>query len=146
MNPQKILLVEDEESIRSLYEMQLTKAGFAVTAVGTGEAGQDELKKNTFDILLLDIMLPGINGLQVLRDFKAANPSSPTKVVMLTNLGQDTVIKEGFELGATAFLIKASLTPDQVINEVKTVLAGGAPSNPNPATTTPPTPEIKPTQ
>lgn len=132
MNPQKVLLVEDEESIRELYVRQLTKVGFNVTAVGTGEAALEELKKAQYDILLLDIMLPGINGLQVLRDFKTANPSSTAKVIMLTNLGQDTVIKEGFELGANAFLIKASFTPDQVINEVKNVLAGGTPTNPNP--------------
>ena len=129
---QKVLLIEDEVPIRDLYLRQLTKTGFLVTAVGTGEAGLAELKKGLFDILLLDIMLPGINGLQVLQDFKTAYPNSPAKVIMLTNLGQEAVIKEGFELGANAFLIKASFTPDQVVNEVKTVLAGGAPSNPNP--------------
>ena len=139
---QKILLVEDEASIRDLYFRQLTKAGFLVTAVGTGEAGVAEIKKGQFDILLLDIMLPGINGLQVLRDFKATYPNSPAKVILLTNLGQDAVIKEGFELGANAFLIKASFTPDQVVNEIRTVLAGGSPSNPNPnqpSNQTPPT-------
>ena len=144
MNPQRILLVEDEESIRDLYVRQLTKAGFNVDGVGTGEAALDELKKGQFDILLLDIMLPGINGLQILREFKTMFPNSPAKVIMLTNLGQDTVIKEGFELGANAYLIKASFTPDQVVNEVKNVLAGGQPVNPNPNTqpapTTPPDP------
>jgi len=132
MNPQRILLVEDEESIRDLYARQLAKAGFNVTPVGTGEAALDVLKKAQFDILLLDIMLPGINGLQVLREFKTMFPNSPAKAIMLTNLGQDTVIKEGFELGANAYLIKASFTPDQVVNEVKNVLAGGQPINPNP--------------
>src|SRR3989344_2610466 len=132
MGPQRILLVEDEESIRDLYARQLTKAGFNVTPVGTGEAALDTLKKVQFDILLLDIMLPGINGLQILREFKTMFPNSGAKVIMLTNLGQDTVIKEGFELGANAYLIKASFTPDQVVNEVKNVLAGGQPVNPNP--------------
>ena len=134
MSPQRILLVEDEESIRDLYARQLTKAGFNITPVGTGEAALDELKKAQFDILLLDIMLPGINGLQILREFKTMFPNSPAKAIMLTNLGQDTVIKEGFELGANAYLIKASFTPDQVVNEVKNVLAGGQPANPNPNT------------
>lgn len=129
---QKILLVEDEDLIRELYARQLTKAGYLVKAVIDGKAALDTLKIEQFDLLLLDIMLPGINGLQVLREFKQANPNSPAKVVMLTNLGQDTVIKEGFDLGANAYLIKASYTPDQVVQEVKTVLAGGQPANPNP--------------
>ena len=145
MNPKKILLVEDEDSIRELYVRQLTKAGFLVTAAVTGEAGLENLKKDQFDILLLDIMLPGINGLQVLREFKTLSPTSLTKVVMLTNLGQETVIKEGFDLGANAYLIKASFTPDQVVNEVRNVLSGGQPTNPNPnqgGTTPPPVPQI----
>lgn len=129
---QKVLLVEDEDLIRELYARQLTKAGYLVKAVIDGKAALDTLKIEQFDLLLLDIMLPGINGLQVLREFKQANPNSPAKVVMLTNLGQDTVIKEGFDLGANAYLIKASYTPDQVVQEVKTVLAGGQPANPNP--------------
>ena len=140
MNPKKILLVEDEDSIRELYIRQLTKDGFLVTAAPAGENGLEELKKNQFDILLLDIMLPGMNGLQMLREFRAISPNSTMKVVMSTNLGQDTVIKEGFELGANAYLIKASYTPDQVVNEVKNVLAGGQVTNPNPnqSNSTPP--------
>lgn len=120
----KVLLVEDEEFIRDLYVRQLTQSGFDVKAVGDGNGALQALKSDTFDLLLLDIMLPGINGLQVLREFKAANANSPMKVVLLTNLGQEAVIKEGFELGAHAYLIKASFTPDQVVNEINNVLSG----------------------
>lgn len=120
----KVLLVEDEEFIRDLYVRQLTQSGFEVKAAADGTTGLQALKSDTFDLLLLDIMLPGINGLQVLREFKAANPNSPMKIVLLTNLGQEAVIKEGFELGAHAYLIKASLTPDQVVNEINNVLSG----------------------
>lgn len=120
----KILLVEDEPSIRDLYSRQLTKAGYEVVQAEDGTKALDALKSNTFDVILLDIMLPGINGLQVLREFKTQNPNSPTKVILLTNLGQDTVIKEGFTLGAVAYLIKASFTPDQVVAEVNSVLTG----------------------
>lgn len=128
----KVLLVEDEEMIRDLYARQLTKSGFMVNAVGTGEDALKALGEQAFDLLLLDIMLPGINGLQVLRDFKVKNPNSKMSVIMLTNLGQETVIKEGFDLGANAYLIKTSYTPDQIIQEVRNVLEG-KPTNPNPA-------------
>lgn len=123
----KILLVEDEDFIRDLYLRQLTKEGFLVKAAVDGQSALDFLKSETFDLLLLDIMLPGMNGLQVLRQFKTQNPTSPMITILLTNLGQEAVIKEGFELGAQAYLIKASYTPDQVVQEVKNALGGGQP-------------------
>ncbi|OGE72458.1 hypothetical protein A3H40_04405 [Candidatus Daviesbacteria bacterium RIFCSPLOWO2_02_FULL_38_15] len=127
MNPQtkKILLVEDEDFIRDLYVRQLTKAGFLVKSASNGQTGLNLLNSETFDLLLLDIMLPGMNGLQLLRGFKTQNPNSPMMTILLTNLGQEAVIKEGFELGAQAYLIKASYTPDQIVNEVKNALGGG---------------------
>ncbi len=126
----KILLVEDEDFIRELYTRQLTKAGFSVKSAPDGQTGLDTLKAEQFDLLLLDIMLPGMNGLQLLREFKTHNPNSPMITILLTNLGQEAVIKEGFELGAQAYLIKASYTPDQVVNEVKNALFGGQPTPP----------------
>lgn len=130
----RILLVEDEDFIRELYTRQLTKAGFFVKSAPDGQTGLNTLKAETFDLLLLDIMLPGINGLQLLREFKTHNPNSPMITILLTNLGQEAVIKEGFELGAQAYLIKASYTPDQVVNEVKNALSGGQPTpSPTPA-------------
>ncbi len=126
MNPsKKILLVEDEDFIRDLYVRQLTKAGFQVKSAIDGQSGLQMLSAEPFDLLLLDIMLPGRNGLQLLRTFKTQNPNSPMITILLTNLGQETVIKEGFEFGAQAYLIKASYTPDQVVTEVKNALSGG---------------------
>lgn len=137
MNPtaKKILLVEDEDFIRELYTRQLSKAGFTVKSAVDGQSGLETLKAEQFDLLLLDIMLPGMNGLQLLREFKTQNPTSPMITILLTNLGQEAVIKEGFELGAQAYLIKASYTPDQVVNEVKNALFGSPPpsSVPTPA-------------
>ena len=126
----RILLVEDEDFIRELYTRQLVKAGFTVKSAIDGQSGLDLLKTEQFDLLLLDIMLPGMNGLQVLREFKTQNPTSQMITILLTNLGQEAVIKEGFELGAQAYLIKASYTPDQVVNEVKNALFGGQPAPP----------------
>lgn len=123
----KILLVEDEVFIRELYVRQLTRAGFQIKSAPDGQTGLNMLKTEGFDLLLLDIMLPGMNGLQVLREFKTQNPNSKMIIILLTNLGQEAVIKEGFELGAQAYLIKASYTPDQVVNEVKNALSGGQP-------------------
>lgn len=127
----KILIVEDEQLIRELYARQISRAGFFVKAVATAEEGLQTLVQGSFDLMLLDIMLPGMNGLQMYRQFKLKNPGFNMPVILLTNLGQESVIKEGFELGVSAYLIKSSYTPDQVVQEVKNVLEG-KPTNPNP--------------
>jgi DNA-binding response OmpR family regulator len=78
-----------------------------------------------YDLVLLDIMLPKMDGLQILKGLKEKNILSKNgPVVMLTNLGQDNIVKEGFELGASGYLIKSALTPDQVLHEVHTFLGG----------------------
>lgn len=118
----KILIIEDEVFIADLYARQLTKAGYLVKTVNDGTAGLQTLTTEQFDLLLLDIMLPGLNGLEILKQWKLKNPNSPMVVLLLTNLGQDSVIKEGFQLGANGYLIKAAYTPDQVLAEVKKAL------------------------
>ncbi|MBI3485401.1 response regulator [Candidatus Daviesbacteria bacterium] len=128
INPQakskKILIVEDEKPIAELYQLVISKAGFQVKIAPDGATGLQVLEAESFDMLLLDIMLPGINGLELLRQFKSKHPDSQMIVLLLTNLGQDAVIKEAFELGATGYLIKASLTPNQVLTEVNNAFAG----------------------
>lgn len=137
MNPpqsetKKILLVEDEKFISDLYSQQLTNAGFAVSAALDGTAGLELLSSQTFDLLLLDIMLPGKNGLELLKEWRQKNPNATMPILLLTNLGQDTVIKEGFTLGANGYLIKASYTPQQIVAEVKNALEGKSAGSPNP--------------
>jgi two-component system, OmpR family, response regulator ResD len=119
----KILLIEDEDYIRDLYKRQLDNAGLSTDAFATGQEGLAAITKNHYDLLLLDIMLPDTNGLQILKEVKQNPATKTTTVVLLTNLGQDVIIKEGFELGAEGYLIKASLTPNQVVQEVKNALA-----------------------
>lgn len=118
----KILLVEDEDYIRDLYKRQLDAAGFATEAAANGQEAFGAIAKAHFDLILLDIMLPDTNGLQILKEVKQNAATKATPVVLLTNLGQDVIIKEGFELGAEGYLIKASLTPSQVVQEVKNTL------------------------
>jgi DNA-binding response OmpR family regulator len=120
--PSRIIIIEDEVFIADLYARQLTKAGYLVKTVNDGTAGLQELNQSEYDLLLLDIMLPGLNGLEILRQFKLTHPQSKMIIFLLTNLGQDTVIKEAFQLGANGYLIKAAYTPDQILVEVKKAL------------------------
>lgn len=125
MNMARILVVEDDPLLRDLYYELLKDEGYEVTAAADGEVGFDEIKKGGYDLVLLDVMLPKMDGLQILRETSQANP--PFKIgpiVLLTNLGQDNIVKEAFEHGAAGYLIKSSFTPDQVLHEVRTFLAG----------------------
>lgn len=115
----KILLIEDDELIRQLYIAEFNKAGFEVSDFASGEEGLKALQQNQFDIVLLDIMLPGTNGLEILKRIKQDPMTKNTKVVLLTNLGQEFIIKQGFDLGAIGYLIKSAYNPDQLIQEVK---------------------------
>lgn len=144
----KLLLVEDEEYIRDLYKRQLDLAGLMTDAFGMGNEGLAAAEKNVYDLILLDIMLPDINGLQILQKIKQNPISKGTPVVLLTNLGQDAVIKQGFELGADGYLVKAAYTPDQIVQEIKNILAKKPPTPVAPPAGTPPAgvpPQMPPT-
>ena len=115
-------MVEDEDFIRDLFKRQLDLSGFSTDAFGTGQDGLAAITKNAYDWVLLDIMLPDINGLQILQSIRQNPVTKNIVVVLLTNLGQDAVIKQGFELGADGYLVKAAYTPDQIVQEVKNII------------------------
>ncbi len=121
----KLLLIEDEDFIRELYARQLRLAGFEVDPMPNGNDGLAASKKADYDMVLLDIMLPDINGLEVLKKIKEDPQTQKMRVVLLTNLGQDSVQKEGASLGAVGYLIKASYTPNQIVEEIKKLIAAG---------------------
>jgi DNA-binding response OmpR family regulator len=119
----KALIIEDEQFIRDIYKRQLEKDDIAVDGFSNGAEGLQAISQNNYDIILLDIMLPDLNGLEILKQIKQNPNRKNIPVIMLTNLGQDEVIKEGFSLGAQGYFIKASYTPDQIVAEVKNILS-----------------------
>lgn len=123
-NSQKrILVIEDDQFLREFYEELLRAEGYIVDVAQDGEIALSKLKSNEYDLALLDIMLPKKDGVQILRDLKVTHPkSSGIVIVVLTNLGQDTIIKECFDLGANGYLIKSALNPEQILAEVKSYL------------------------
>lgn len=118
----KFLLIEDDDSIRELYLDEFKRSGFEIDGFATGKEGLASLGQKQYDVVLLDIMLPDTNGLEVLKQIKQNPASKNIKVVLLTNLAQDLIIKQGFELGAVGYLIKLSYNPEQVVEEVKRLL------------------------
>lgn len=119
----KILVVEDDQFLREFYQELLTQEGYLIDVAGDGEIALSKILGNEYDLVLLDIMLPKKDGIQILRDLKVTPPKAANlTIVVLTNLGQDAVIKECFDLGADGYLIKSALNPDQVLTEVKSYL------------------------
>lgn len=118
----KILLIEDDDFIRDLYKRQFELANLTTDAFGNGIDGLAALSQNIYSLILLDIMLPGMNGLQILKKIKGDEKTKNIPVVLLTNLGQNSVIQEGLALGAKEHIIKASYTPDQVVEIVKKLM------------------------
>lgn len=114
----KILCVEDEQFIGELYSRALRKAGHEVTVVQSGQVGLDEAKKDTYDIILLDLMIPDILGIDVLGKLRTETPNLRAKIIITTNLEQDQTTRQSVEKQADGYIIKAEITPRQLVEFV----------------------------
>jgi CheY-like chemotaxis protein len=123
----RILIVEDDQFLREFYQELLSSEGYTVDVAPDGEVGFQKIHEGGFNLILLDIMMPKKDGLQVLKDLKTSPPLRQNhSLVMLTNLGQDAIIKQCFELGANGYLIKSALNPDEVLTEIRSYLEKSA--------------------
>lgn len=116
-----ILVVEDEDDILELVQYNLTKSGFAVTAVTSGEEALKAVSTRHPDLVLLDLMLPGVDGLEVCKSLKQDPRTKSIPVVMLTAKGEESDIVTGLELGADDYITKP-FSPKVLIARVRTVL------------------------
>lgn len=115
----KALIAEDDYFIRDIYERTLKSAGFDVEVAVDGEEALQKAKNGLYDMILLDILMPKMTGIDVLRLLRQKGASTEdTIIVMTTNLGQDNIIKEALKIGADGYLIKAQLDPDDLVNEI----------------------------
>ncbi len=116
-----ILVVEDEEDILELVEYNLGKNGFAVTTVTSGEEALQSIRSKLPDLVLLDLMLPGIDGLEICKHLKTDPKTQPIPVIMLTAKGEESDIVTGLELGADDYITKP-FSPKVLIARIRTVL------------------------
>ena len=116
----RILVVEDEDYLRHLYVQILHEEGYEVDAAADGQIGYDYMLKDGYDLVLLDVMLPKMDGLTLLEKLRDAHPQTNNKkVVLMTNLGQDSLIARALSLGVQGYLVKSDYTPEQLIQEIK---------------------------
>ncbi len=125
-NKKRILIVEDDQFLREFYEELLTSQNYVIDSAPDGAIAEEKILAGGFDLVLLDLMLPKKTGLDILTDLKTKPPVKPNgPIVVLTNLGQDAMIKNCFDMGASGYMIKSALDPEQVLAEIVNYLAQG---------------------
>lgn len=117
-----ILLIEDDPFLTDLYVTKLSRANFSVKVAKNGEQALKKIKEQIFDLVVLDIVLPLLDGWQVLEELKKDLRTKKIPVIILSNLSQSNEIKKGLELGAVKYLVKAYYSPTEILEEIKKVL------------------------
>jgi len=121
-NKKTILIVEDDKFLRDLMNQKLLREGFNTEEAVDGEQGVQKIKEAKPDLVLLDLILPGIDGFEVLSKIKEDPSLAAIPIIVLSNLGQKDDIERGLQLGAKDYLIKAHFTPGEVIEKIKNIL------------------------
>jgi len=118
----KILLVEDDPSLIDIYKTKLEEDGFKVEVINSGDRILSTLKETSPDLLVLDIVLPHLDGWEIMERIKADRNLNDLKVIILSNLGQKNEVERSLKMGAVKYLIKAHYTPMEIVEEIKKAL------------------------
>jgi CheY-like chemotaxis protein len=119
----RLIVIDDDMYIRELYEEVLKGEGFDVDTAVNGQDAYDKLKQGGYNLILLDIMMPKMDGLGVMDALKANPPANPNgPILMLTNLDHEPLVQDALAKGAVAFLIKADITPEDLMTQVRKYL------------------------
>ncbi|HSW80104.1 MAG TPA: response regulator [Candidatus Saccharimonadales bacterium] len=120
----KVLCVEDEHFISELYERALKKAGYDVTTIVDGKEGLNEALTDKYDIILLDLMVPTMTGIEVLHNLRGTDqpPKIHSKIIITTNLEQRDEIRSNIEQHADGYLVKAEITPHELVDFLNTII------------------------
>jgi len=118
----KILLVEDDKMLSDMYVTKFSKEGMKIMKADDGAKGLEMAKKEKPDMILLDIIMPKLDGFAVLKELKKDPTMGNTHILLLTNLGQSEDVEKGQQLGADDYFIKANHTPAEIVEKVKYLL------------------------
>ena len=120
--PRKILIVEDDKFLRELMTRKLVNEGYETIEATNGEEGVRTAKSEKPDLVLLDLILPGIDGFEALARIRKDQETANLPVIILSNLGQKEDIERGIKLGATDYLIKAHFSPGEITEKIASIL------------------------
>ena len=119
----KVLLIDDDESLTSVYTTGLAKDGIDVTVASTGQEGISKLKAEKFDLVVLDQVLPDTSGFEVLKEIKSTDEIKNIPVIILSNFGQEELVKQALNSGAAEYIFKYQVEITDVAKKIKAVLA-----------------------
>ncbi len=114
----KILVIEDDKFISEVYIAKLLKEGFETILIGDGETALERAREEKPDLILLDIFMPKIGGMDVLRVLKEKDVTRDIPVIMLTNATEEQYVGRAMEMGARDYLVKSNYTPEEIVNKV----------------------------
>lgn len=118
----KILVVEDEQLLREIYELALTSAGYKVSLASDGYEAISSMEKSMPDLILLDLLMPKLDGVGFLRESDIKKKWPQIKIILFSNISSSKNLEEAMTLGATKHIVKSNLTPNQLLAEVKSIL------------------------
>lgn len=118
-----LLIIEDDDFLRSLAVSKLEKEGFKVLMAADGQEGLNLAQEHKPSLIILDLMLPIMSGFEVLEKIKQDPTTADGKVIIFSNLGEETDIKKCLDLGANDYLVKANFTLDELVEKIQSLLA-----------------------
>lgn len=118
----KVLIIEDDPFLNEMYAAKFNQEDFEVEVAIDGKEGLNKIKESKPDLILLDIVLPKMDGFEILKQIKADPSLKKIPIILLTNLGQKSEVEKGLKLGADEYIIKAHFTPTAVVAKVKEML------------------------
>ena len=122
--PAKVLIVEDDRYISKMYQLKLSLDGMDTQVAENGRIGVEKIKEFKPDVVLLDILMPEMDGFEVLKTVKSDPELKDIPIIILSNLGQEDHIQKGLALGAIGFIVKSQYTPSKVVEKIKQALEG----------------------
>jgi len=118
----KLIIIEDDSFLLSILAEKLKEAGFGIEMAADGEDGLNKIKSGDFDLVLLDIVLPKIDGFKILEELRGGNQLKKIPVIILSNLYDKNNIDKAILLGAKEYIVKAYNTPEEIVFKIKSFL------------------------
>lgn len=122
MSKTRIAIIEDDLAIVQMYKTKFEKDGYEVATAGDGQSGLQLLATFEADVILLDLMMPGMNGFEMLQRLRQQPGGRDAKVVVLTNMGDTETATKVYKMAANDYIVKAEMTPKQVEDRIKRLL------------------------
>lgn len=119
-----VLIIEDDDILRDIYSLKFRLEGFTVLSAADGVEGLEKVARSMPDIILLDMLMPRLGGLDFLRRFRSLDNCGDTVILVASNKSTDDMIAEAMRLGAADYLIKSKLTPDEIVTHARKHLTG----------------------